>query len=854
MMPTVTSPAHDYRPLAGTYDELLDKAGNLYPQWGKLIEGFEQMGPEVVNRRWVNAQRLIQDNGVTYNVYGDPHGMERPWALDPVPLMIDHAEWAKLEKALIQRAFVLNHVLSDLYGARSLIAGNMLPADLIYANPNFLRPCAKIRPRKNQHLVLYGVDIARNPAGQWWVVDDRTQAPSGAGYALENRVVMSRTFPSLFRHCGVQRLAMFFAKLRETLAHLAPPGRDNPRIVLLTPGPFNETYFEHAYLARYLGFTLAEGGDLAVRDNKVYLKTLSGLQRVDVILRRLDDVFCDPLELREDSQLGVAGLVQAAMAGEVTIANALGSGVIETPAFMPFFSSLCRKITGENALLPSVATWWCGHQQARTYVLDHLNELVIKSAFKGPEEVPPIFGQMLSRQETDELKAKIRTNPHHYIGQESVTLSTTPTWQNGKLVPRHLLLRVYVAATEDGYTVMPGGLSRISSAQDSKVISMQKGGGSKDAWVLSDGPVNMFSLMPTDVSHVKLARQTQDLPSRVADTMYWLGRYVERAESLVRLCRAIIQRMIDQVMEDNCPELPRLFLLLGRKTFATPKDGPIETPLDDYDRSIAYLQSVLFEQELDFGLLSMSHHIRRLGSVVRDRISPDTWRILSQINRQLAKASCSKLDMTELLELLDELLVPFTAFSGFSHESMTQGQGWRFLMMGRRIERALFTATLLDVMMVPSAEHELALLDAALEIASSNMTYRSRYQTTVAAMPVLDLLLIDETNPQSVGFQFTQLSQHIDILPREVLDGHRSEEQRQILKLLSELRLADVQQLSVRNAQGRREVLSQMLNRLVSELPVLSDLLTRRYLVHAQPVHSLSTMTVNTIPLGMDTV
>lgn len=852
MMTSITSPANPYRPLAGTYDELLDQAGNMHPQWGKFIEGFEQMGPSVVNSRWVNAQRLIQDNGVTYNVYGDPHGMERPWALDPVPLVIDHAEWAKLEKALIQRAFVLNAVLADLYGPRSLITGNVLPADLIFANPHFLRPCTAIRPRKDQHLILYGVDIARNPAGQWWVVDDRTQAPSGAGYALENRVVMSRTFPSLFRQCGVQRLAMFFAKFRETLAHLAPLGRDNPRIVLLTPGPYNETYFEHAYLARYLGFTLAEGGDLAVRNNKVYLKTLSGLQRVDVILRRVDDDYCDPLELRDDSQLGVAGLVQAAAAGEVTIANALGSGVIETPAFMPFLGSLCRKITGEDTLLPSVATWWCGHQQARTYVLEHLHELVIKSAFQGPHNTPPIFGQSLTKPQAEELKAKIQANPHHYIGQESVTLSTVPTWQVDQLVPRHLLLRVYVAATEDGYTVMPGGLSRISSAQDSKIISMQKGGGSKDAWILSDGPVNPFSLLPTDDTQVKLARQTQDLPSRVADTMYWLGRYVERAESLVRLCRSIIQRMIDQAMEESCPELPRLFTLLGRKTFATPVNGPIQKPLEEYDRSIGYLQMVLFEPELDFGLLSVSHHIRRLGSVVRDRISLDTWRILSQINRRLTLAATTILDMTELLELLDELLVPFTAFAGFSHESMTQGQGWRFLMMGRRIERAMFNLTLLDEMMVPHVEHELPLLDAALEIASSNMTYRSRYQTTVAAMPVLDLLLIDETNPQSVGFQFTQLSQHIDTLPRDLLDGQRSIEQKHILMLLSELRLADVQMISRRDIQGNRSDLSRLLNRLISEIPVLSDHITQRYLVHTQPVQSLSTIVAGPILPDME--
>ncbi|MAX27365.1 MAG: hypothetical protein CMJ19_22950 [Phycisphaeraceae bacterium] len=853
MTNTMTTPVTTYKLEDGTFDEMLDVRGQMRPHWSRFITGLQQLDVPTINTRWQNAQRLIQDNGVTYNVYGDPRGMERPWVLDPIPLVIGQDEWAKLEKALIQRATVLNHVLTDLYGQRKLIRENVLPADLIYGNPHYLRPCNAIRPRNDQHLVLYGVDLARNPSGQWWVVDDRTQAPSGAGYALENRVVMSRTFPGLFRQCGVQRLAMFFSKLRETLARLAPPGRDNPRIVLLTPGPYNETYFEHAYLARYLGLTLVEGGDLAVRDNKVYLKTLSGLQRVDVILRRTDDEYCDPLELRADSQLGISGLVQAAAAGEVTIANALGSGVIETPSFMPFFRPLCRKITGEEAMLPSLATWWCGHVKERQYVLKHLNQLVIKPAFQG-HHARPIFGETLSKDETDDLREKILAKPHHYIGQESVTLSTAPIWQDGQLVPRHLMLRVYVAATGDGgYTVMPGGLSRISSAQDSKIVSMQQGGGSKDAWVLSDGPVNPFSMLNSDVHNVKLARQTQDLPSRVADTMFWLGRYVERAESLVRLSRAMMYRMVEQAEEISCPELPHLFLLMGRKTYVTPKGGPIDSPLQDFDRSMAYLQSVIFDEEMDFGLLSICHHIRRLGAVVRDRISLDTWRLLSQIYRRLSDASKS-IDMSELLGLLDELLVPFTAFAGFSHESMTQGQGWRFLMMGRRLERAVFTATLLDELVVPQAEHELPLLDAALEIASSNMTYRSRYQTTVAAMPVLDLLLFDETNPQSVGFQFTQLSQHIDTLPHEPIDGQRSSEQRHILMLLSALRLADVQQISKRDNLGRREELSTLLNRLISELPVLSDQLTQRYLVHAQPVQSLSLASQNPASLGMEAV
>jgi len=828
-----------YRTIDGAYNELTTSAGEVRAAWQPLVRGLDDLGVDAIARRWSAAQRVIQENGVTYNVYGDPRGMHRPWALDPVPLVIAADEWTQLEQALVQRAQLLNLILADLHGNRQLLRSGSLPSDLVFANPNFLRPCVGIRPSGGNHLTLVGFDLARNPDGRWWVINDRTQAPSGAGYALENRLIISRTFPDIFRDCGVSRLARFFSRLRETLARISPQQAEDPHIVVLTPGPHNETYFEHAYLARYLGFTLVEGGDLTVRDNKVYLKTLGGLQRVDVILRRLDDSFCDPLELRGDSALGVAGLVRAAAAGNVAMANALGSGLVETQSIMPFLPALCGEMLGEELKLPSVATWWCGQRKEREYVLAHLPSLVIKPAFAG-DPWSPVFGANLSQDNAAALKAQIKAQPHRFVAQESVSLSTAPAWQDRTLRARHVMLRVYVAATDDGYAVMPGGLARASAAQDSMIVTMQHGGGSKDAWVLTDEPISKFSLLEPESRRIAVSRSSQYLPSRVADSMYWLGRYVERSEHLAQLLRAIFVRMTEETSPQGCPELPRLIAALASFTGRQPDDGPIDQPLHDPDRTIAYLASTVTDSADAGSLRNDVDQSRHLGSMVRDRISLDTWRVLGQIDQALQLDAHEAADPTAILSALDRVIIPLAAFSGLSNESMTHGHGWRFLDMGRRVERALSVASLLQQLLVEPGENESLVLDALLAIAGSRMTYRSRYRTSVAAMPVIDLLLLDESNPRSVAFQIARLETHITALPHDAAEGQRPVDERKVLAMLASIRLAEVESLVAQDAGGTRCSLDNLLTLLADRLPEFSDLITREYLTHAKPAKSLS--------------
>ena len=520
-------------PLPGppVYNELSADGVTPREHWSLFMRGLESLGADELARRWTRAERRIRENGVTYNVYNDPLGASRPWKLDAIPLLISAREWRFIEAGIIQRAQLLNLILEDLYGPQDLVFKGDLPGALLFGNPAFLRPLVHCKVPKQTYLQLLGVDLARSPDGQWWVLADRTQAPSGSGYALENRTIVSEVLPDLFRSANVRRLASFFRSEQEALMALAKA--DNPKIVLLTPGPLNETYFEHSYLARYLGFTLVEGADLTVRDRRVFLKTVEGLRPVDVIFRRVDDSFCDPLELRSESYLGVPGLVDAITAGNVVVTNALGSGLIETSAILPFLPGLSRQLLGEALKLPSVATWWCGQDYALDWVLENLNRVVVKPAFPS-RGMEPVFGASLAKAEQTRLIEKLRARPHEYVAQEHVALSTAPVWDNGGLYPRNMVLRTYVLNTGDGWVVMPGGLVRVAGSEG-PVVSMQQGGHSKDAWVLSNGPVDTFSMLRPRTQTVELRRGSTDLPSRVADNLFWLAA-MRNARSALRVC------------------------------------------------------------------------------------------------------------------------------------------------------------------------------------------------------------------------------------------------------------------------------------------------------------------------------
>ena len=820
-----------YVPPAGVYDEMLTEPGQLRAHWQGMVRLLNRVRANELSRRWELADRLIHENGVTYNVYGQPNDKPRPWELDILPVVYSAGEWQSVSEGLKQRVKLLNLILADLYGPQDLLKQKLLPPEAVFAHPRFLLPFHNMQPAGGKHIHLYAAEMARSPDGRWWVMADRTAAPSGAGYAVENRIVASRTWPHLIQDCRVQRLAAFFMTMQESLQQLAPHRKENPRIVLLTPGPTHPYYFEDAFLARYLGYTLVEGGDLAVRNDQVALKTLGGLVPVHVIYRRVPDADCDPLELGGTSLHGVPGLLQASRAGNVAVVNSFGCGLLETPLFMVFLPALCQTLLGESLKTPSIATWWCDNPNSLKYVLEHFEELVIKPAYlqSGSRE---ILVNQLSQSERESLIARIKADPRKFVAQEKISRSSTPSFRRGRFEAGHVALRTYVVATEDSYQVMPGGLIRVASSTEPLELSIAAGDYSKDAWVLSDGPVKPVSLLAPSDQVVHLSRSGAELPSRVADHLFWLGRNLERADSAARLLRTLLDRLAVESKYDSVTEVPALLRVLAGRGLIAPDFAvdSFKAALPDVEHA---LLSSVFEEEESLSLRATLRELHRQASVVRDRISIDTWRIINRLATEFLRRVFPKdTDFGEALECLDGLIFDLAACNGLVSDAMTRGQAWRFLDFGRRIERGLQMVTLLRYTLSTVQEDNVPVLQAVLEIADSSMTYRSRYLARVQPSAVLDLLLTDETNPRAIAFQLVVLSEHVDHLPREASLPMRTPDQRAIMSALHAVQMADSVQL-VKQPGKRRGPLEKLLNHIEDSLNKLSDQVSRKYLIHA---------------------
>jgi uncharacterized circularly permuted ATP-grasp superfamily protein/uncharacterized alpha-E superfamily protein len=827
------NPFPGYAAPAGSYDELRGADGAARPHWRRLVERLGAWETAELVDRWERARRLIRDNGVTYNLHDDSAGEQRPWVLDPIPLVVAADEWSRLEVGINQRARVLDALLADLYGPQQVVEEGIVPAALVHAHPGFLRCCHGLSMPGGRWLHLYAAVVARNHDGKWLALGDRTGVPHGLGYALENRLVVSRLLPDVFQECNVERLAPFFIGLRAMLRDLAA-GRDAPRIALQSPGPRSSTYFEDAYLARYLGYTLVEGGDLAVRDDRVALKTLGGLVPMDVLLRRVDDRECDPLELDGTALEGTPGLVQAVRRGRVATANALGSGLVESPGFAEFLPAVAQRLLGEELILAGPRSWWCGSAANLDHVLDAFDELVIEPVVprRGMKRAVPA---LLDPPARAALAAEIRREPGKWVGREMVERSTAPCWSGGAIVPAAVLMRCFAVATPYGYQSMRGGLARMSvgrSAREELLLSSQ---GSKDVWVLAEGPVPAVSLLPPPGQPVPLRRSGNDLPSRVADHLFWLGRHVERAEGTARLLRAVTARMTSEANRESATEAA---MLLGATT-SPPQIRPawLEPHRHDTPWEIAAeIQALVFDESRPGSVRSSVANLWRMASVVRDRISIDSWKILARVRRDCYGDRGVAADV---LSLLDTLILDLSAFAGLGMESMTRGPGWRFLDMGRRIERSLAAIQLLGGTLVAAAPgprpDPQRLGEVLLEIADSSMTYRNRYLGTIETEPLIDLLVIDETNPRSIAFQVAALANHVAHLPREGSSPVLAAEQRAVMSALGLLRLADVSTLAAVDVAGGRGHLGGMLSALDAAVRTCAESVTHHYLVHATP-------------------
>ncbi len=830
--------AQYYATQLGIYDEMYATENKALPYWERFMAALNSMGSEKLELRRREAQRLLRENGVTYNVYGDSQNLTRPWRLDPVPLLISSEEWLVIEAGLKQRADLLDLILKDIYGKQNLLKKGLLPAELVFGHEGFLHPCVGALQNQKRHLTIYSANLARGPNGMMWVLDDRTQAPSGSGYALENRTVMTRVLPDIFRETQVHRLSGFFKSLHKGLVDIAPNNKEDPRIVIMTPGPLNETYFEHAYLAAYLGYTLVQGGDLTVRDGRVWLKSLAGLQPVDVILRRVDDSFCDPLEFRSDSKLGVAGLLEVVRRGNVAIANPFGSSVLENPALLAFLPRLAHYYLNEELKLPSIATWWCGQRREREFVLQNIDSLVIKPINRSIGN-QAVFGGSLSSKEKDYLRDQILAKPHLFIGQERVSFSTLPAFIDHQIEPRNAVLRNFVVACGDNYEVMPGGLTRVARQKDNFVVSNQAGGISKDTWVLASEPDKPVSLWTQPKRNQLIDAVTEPLTSRAADNLFWVGRHLERTEAVTRLLRSVLTKFRVSSESNDPIDKDCLNVLLRTLTQVTGTyPGFINGDEELLNRPVPELFSLVKDSYRKGSLTANIQGFFQAAFSIRDLWSQDTWRSVDNIQRRWHQRIISnEINIEYLPSHLDDLITGIVAFTGLTSESMTREAAWLMMDSGRRLERALALIALMRATLALKHGDILQnqVLEAVLVSTDSLTIYQRRYRSYIQLPLVLELLLLDETHPRSVAYQLHQLSIHISALPRVKMTSQLSKEERLILKAYTDLRLCNVFELTqASEEEGIYTEFEQLLATTTDLLWRLAESIADAYFSHSQ--------------------
>lgn len=855
---------------AGHFDELRDAEGGLRDTWRAFAELLNAPLDDIT-RRQALLTRQIQEDGVTYNVYNAQGGPSRPWSLEPLPLIISPGEWLRLERGVAQRATLLNHVLADVYGEQQVLKENLLPSALVLGHPSYLRGLQGVSPVGGIYLHVVAFDLARGPDGNWWVVTQRTQAPSGLGYVMQNRLIVSRLFPEAYRSMNVQHLASAYRRLLDTMTELAATcsGDASPRLALLTPGPYNETYFEHAYLARYLGLPLVEGGDLIVRDEGLFMKTVQGLEPIHGLLRRLDDDFCDPLELRADSTLGIPGLMQAVRAGKVVLANALGTGFLESPAVHGFLPALSSHLLGEDLMLPSLPTWWCGEEAAWQDVSRDLSECVIRPSY--PHMGTPGFGSGNLRQSFDAvigrtltpaaLKAwneRISLDPAAYTVQRFVPYPQAPVWSGGKLGMRGASLRVYALSDgRGGWQVLPGGMTRIAT-RDAGPVSMQLGGSSLDTWVLTDEPVDTFSMLPASIKLDELMQRQRPVASRTGENLYWMGRYTERTEQQLRLMQTLVslQSNDDDLNDAVSHVLSDLALSSGLVPPGTPnlnqsprvfERAALDALTDAQARNGAY--------SLGFNLGALA----RSAQSLRERLSPEHARLLrlmgQDFHQRLAAAMAllaqgdaddgqDSLDLapgattapahslTLAHDAFEHLGMQLAAVTGAQTDRMTRDFGWRLLTVGRLIERLTGYANLLKVFWVNKALQQPQGFDLLLDLFDSTITFRARFQRRLEVPALLALLVLDETNPRALACVLRRLRNELVKLP---LRGGSHED---LLALLPHEGVGASLAELCDPETGSQAVLN-VLDRLTDAGWRLSDEVGRRYFAHAEPTDSM---------------
>ncbi|WP_339881638.1 circularly permuted type 2 ATP-grasp protein [Polaribacter vadi] len=768
----VTSFFKDYFKDFENYDEVLKSDMKINPTWEKLLSNFSKLGIKEITKKQENLDWLLAENGVTYNIYNDPKGLNRPWNLNIIPFVIDNKEWKTLEKGLQQRAQVLDLVLKDIYGKRELIKNGIIPYEIIFSHRGFLRPCDQIQYKTAQQLLMHSADLARGPDGQMWVVNDRTEAPSGIGYALENRFSTREVVPDFFNEINVKQPFDFFKDFNQLLINAAINNKENPTIVILTPGPHNETYFEHAYLSSFLGYQLVKGSDLVVRDQKVWIKTLKGLIQVDVIYRRVDDAFVDPLELKGDSYLGVAGLLEVVRQQNVAIMNPIGSGVLENPGLIPFMNSICKYFLKEDLLLPQIASWWCGQEKERKHVLENIKDLVVKPIdITNRENI--YFCEFLNDVEIADLKKQILAKPYRFVAQEKISFSTAPNLTKEHLEPRKVVCRTFAIAKENSYSIMPGGLVRVAAERKELRVSNQKGGTSKDFWVTNNHKKINKKLQRYHWHHSTSNNLTgiENLPSNTAENLFWSGRYLARTLITARYIRMVLNQMSNSEFSKRDSDSESLHILYKSITHLTSifpgftgknEEKALEDPLKE-------IAIVLFDKNKVGSLAHALSSFNNSYYSLRNLWSKDMWRVYDMLQKIWQNFDEKDYKNTKkIIKLLDSVITKLIAFIGLIEESILVDQGLLLYFIGFQMELATMcidkSRALLTISYEEDIEYEI--LESLLNSHESLNIYRYSFKSYLNVENVVNLILLDKSYSRSLKYQLNRIKKDVFKLPK----------------------------------------------------------------------------------------
>jgi len=788
-----------YRPAPGVSDELFDTHGRMRPVWRPFVEKFLELPPAEIAKRFERGDQYLRDAGVYYRRYSNDPLTEREWPLSHIPVILHETEWGRICDGLAQRADLLEAVMADLYGPRRLVSDGHLPPELIAGNQHWLRPMVGVPPRGGHYLHFLAFEIGRSPDGSWFVLGDRAQAPSGSGFALENRMATGRIFPESFPRDHIHKLAAFFGDFRSALEDLASQGHEGARrAAILTPGPANDSYYEHTYIARYLGLPLLEGEDLLVENGQAMVRTIEGPKPLGALWRRMDAGFADPLEFRPESQIGTPGLMEAVRLGNLAMANALGAGVLETRALMAFLPKISRVLRGQPLAMNNIATWWCGSATEREHVRNNAANMMIGPAMAVDLpfdlDATTALGGTFRGTAQDSIEQWLEAEGSNLVGQEAVTLSTTPAWRNtpegGALRPCPMTVRVFAARTAHGWRFMKGGYARIGPEGDTTALSMQRGGAVADVWIVADRPVPPITLAPP--AGTEFRRETQGtLPARAADNLFWLGRYIERCEDAIRLIRAYHLRLAATGSAAD----PRL-VRMGEFLDAVGID--VSDPVPE-------------------ALIARLDAARACASKLRDRFSTDGWLALQDLAKTARQMTQTSRPGDDTARAMGVLLRKITGFTGLVHENMYRFAGWRFLSIGRALERADAMAALL--IQFTDADAPEGSLDLAVEVGDSVITHQRRYRVRTNRDTVVDLLVLDADNPRAIMFMINDLKAILEALPKAQVDGRPGPILRALLPLRTELSVAEPKMIT-----------PQYLRKLRSQLYQVSDLISDSYL------------------------